>query len=840
MNDKKDLNILNQSLEQIMSDRFGRYSKYVIQGRALPDVRDGLKPVQRRIIYAMNELGLFNEKPFKKSARVVGEVIGKYHPHGDSSIYEAMVRMSQEWKMNEPLIEMHGNKGSIDDDPAAAMRYTETRLSKITKELLIGIKKNTVNFSPNFDDSEKEPTVLPALMPNLLVNGSKGIASGYATEMPPHNLSEIVDAIICKIKSPNARLETLLKFVKGPDFPTGGEIQGNEGIKNAFSSGQGKIIIRSKYKLNNSKTNPSIEITEIPFGVIKSKLVREIDEKRFNNLISGIKSVKDETDRNGISIKIELNPRTNVKPILNYLLSKTDMQIYFNYNNIGIVDRMPKLLSLSDLIDAYIKHQKEVQIAAIQYDFSKNKNKLEIIEGLIKVAQNTSAIIDAIRNVDGSKQGVVKKLMEKFSFTEIQSNAIADLKLYRLSKTDQNIYLEEKKELILKIKNAIKLLNDEKEFNNYLILMLRKLKKKYGSKRKTLITNEIEKIEINMNELIKHEDVWVGLSKKGYLKRVSNKSYESNKINQYGLKEGDKIIFLHKVNTSDKLLIFTSKGNFLTIPVHKINNNKWKEIGKHVNDFVNISIDEEIVDVISVNDFSIDINLIFVTKKGKIKRTKLEDFKVSRITRTWNAIKLNPNDKLITVKPSNGAQNIIIITSNGKAVKYDENEINFQSLKSKGLKGILLLENSYVSGMVIADDEEVIGLISKRGGAKRIKTKNINYGSRTTQGHFIFTLIKSKPHVVIDAKIVKPNDLIQFISKNEEPKIFEFKDINITTENEGFSTLNLNKNFTDGNILVFNRIYKNSKLFQNFKKPLEKEKSKSTKFSIEDMLKKIK
>ena len=839
MNDKKDLNILNQSLEEIMSNRFGRYSKYIIQGRALPDVRDGLKPVQRRIIYAMNELGLFNEKPFKKSARIVGEVIGKYHPHGDSSIYEAMVRMSQEWKMNEPLIEMHGNKGSVDDDPAAAMRYTETRLAKITKELLVGIKKNTVNFAPNFDDSEREPTVLPALVPNLLINGSKGIASGYATEMPPHNLNEIIDAIICKIKSPNARLETLLKYVKGPDFPTGGEIQGEKGIIDAFSNGKGKIIIRSKYKVNDSKTNPYIEITEIPFGVIKSKLVREIDEKRFNNLISGIKNVSDETDRNGISIKIELNPKTFVKPILNYLLSKTDMQIYFNYNNIGIVNRMPKLLSLSDLIDAYIKHQKEVQIASIKYDLSKNKNKLEIIEGLIKVAQNTKNIINAIRTAEGSKQGVIKKLMEQFSFTKIQSNAIADLKLYRLSKTDQNIYLKEKKELIIKIEKATKLLNNENEFNNYLILLLRNLKKKYGSKRKTSITSEIEKIEINMNELIKHEDVWIGLSKKGYLKRISNRSYEFNKMYKYSLKEEDKIVYFHKVNTSDKLLIFTSKGNFLTIPVHKIDDNKWKEIGKHINDFVNIGVDEEIIDAISVNDFSLKIHFVFATKNGKIKRVKLKDFEVSRFKKSLTAIKLDHNDELIAVKPSGKNQNLIVITNKGKAVKYNQNKINVQSLKSKGMKGILLPKKTYVSAMVLANEEDVIGMISKRGGAKRIKAKNINSSLRDTEGNFIFPAIKSRPHILIDAKIVKPNILIKFINKNNELKTFYFKEVLITTINEGFSIINSLKNVVDGSILSFNRIHKDSKLFEDFKEIPKKTPFKAPKISIDDILKKI-
>lgn len=829
---KKLETFLNQSLDTIMSDRFGRYSKYVIQGRALPDVRDGLKPVQRRIIFAMSELGLYSEKPFKKSARIVGEVIGKYHPHGDSSIYEAMVRMGQDWKMNVPLIEMHGNKGSIDDDPAAAMRYTETRLAKITKTLLNGIKKDTVSFAPNFDDSEREPTVLPALMPNLLVNGAKGIASGYATEMPPHNLGEVLDAIIAKIKSPNIRLDTLLQYIKGPDFPTGGEVQGLDGFYSAMERGQGRVVIRSKYNINDSKTNPYIEITEIPFGVVKSKLVREIDEKRFNKAISGIKDVRDETDRNGISIMIELTPGTNPEPILTYLLQKTEMQVYYNYNNVGIINNAPKVLGLIELIDAYLIHQKDVQRKGFKFDLAKDSQRLEIVEGLIKVASIAEEVIDAIRKAEGSKSGVVSALIEQFQFTDLQASAIADLKLYRLSKTDQSIYLNEQKSLQERIAYLKVLLNDELEFDKYLINELREFKKEFATERKTTITSEVEKLDVNMEDLIKHEDIWIGVSRQGYIKRVSNRAYESNELNTYNLKPGDTIAYLHKINTSDKLLVFTSKGRYVLIPTHLIEETKWKDSGKHINDFAAISPEEHIIDAVSVNDFSLPLSLILVTKEGKVKRTKIELFNASRFSKPLVGIKISDTDQLVAVRISNGFNQVAIIATNGKAVKYSETQIPYQGTKSSGVKAISLAENVFVTNMVVGNNKDVIGLISKRGGAKRIKFSDLVPTSRTTQGKEVFRAVKGNPHVVIDARIVEPTTKMTFRDTDEQIKFFEYKDVNITSSEEGFSSIGPSQTL-DGRILKFNRIHEATSLLNSVEEISETEKFKNAEEAIE-------
>ena len=843
MSDKIKETIINQSLDSIMSDRFGRYSKYVIQERALPDARDGLKPVQRRIIYSMSELGLYSHKAFKKSARVVGEVIGKYHPHGDSSIYEAMVRMAQEWKINIPLVEMHGNKGSVDNDPPAAMRYTETRLSKVSNKLIEGIKKNSVSFAPNFDDSEREPTVLPALFPNLLVNGAKGIASGYATEMPPHNLSEVVDAIIAKIKSPNARLRTLMKYIKGPDFPTGGEIQGIDGIYKAFERGQGRIVIRSKYEINNSKTNPFINITEIPYGVVKSKLVRDIDEKRFNRQVSGIKEIRDETDRNGLSIMIELTPGTNPEIIAKYLLSKTEMQIYYNYNNVAIVNNAPKVLSLSELIDSYVKHQRDVQTRSINFDFERDSKRLEIVDGLIKVAGIADDVIDTIRKAEGSKQGVIRALINRFNFTEVQASAIAELRLYRLSRTDQSIYITEQEELNLNITRYKSLLENQSNLDEHIISELREFKKQFGQDRKSIITSEIERIEINVDDLIKHEDVWVGVSKQGYIKRLSNRTYEANKLEQYKVKDNDSLIYIHKINTIDKLLVFTSKGRYIFIPTHKIPEEKWKKVGTHINDFAAIDVDESIVDAISVNDFSLNMNLVLATETGKIKRTPISSFQVSRFSKPLIGIKLI-DDKLVAVRITNGLSNIVMINSNGKAVKYSETTIPLQGTKSKGFKGISLNTNTRVTNLVAGSNTDIIGLISQRGSLKRIKMSEVSSASRMTQGKEFYRQLKNKPHEVIDARVIKSNTTASLTPGGDQDfKVIEMKIVPITSTKEGFSNPVINS--VDGRIIVFNRIHSNSSLVVNISKlsnedvfrKAENDIKKAGNLSIDDILK---
>ncbi len=756
-----------QSLDNIMSDRFARYSKYIIQQRALPDVRDGLKPVQRRILYSMNDLGLQYNKSYKKSARVVGDVIGKYHPHGDSSIYEALVRMAQDWKMGEPLVEMHGNKGSIDDDPAAAMRYTETKLSKISSLMLQDLEKNTVNFSPNFDDTEKEPTVLPSYIPNLLLNGAKGIASGFATEIPPHNLGELLDATIAKIKNPELSWKSLMKYIKGPDFPTGGVIYGIKGIENSFERGQGRITLCSKYVIEKEGKSDVIRIKEIPFGVVKSKLVRDIDEFRVNGQLNGIKEVRDETDRDGISIAIILENEANPQTIVNFLMQKTDMKIYYNYNMVSIVDAAPKILGVDRMIDAYLKHIKEVRTKAIQFDLAKSEKRLEIINGLIRVSQIPDEVIRVIRESSDGKQGVIQNLQEKLGFTLIQATAIAELRLYRLNKTDVSIYYSEKKELEEKISYFKLLLSDSNEFDKHLISLFKDIKKEYAHERKTQIIEEEININIKQDELIKSEECWISLSLDGYLKRFSNRIYEANEISTFGVKNEDKIIYIDKSNTLNKLLIFTSLGNYAIVPVHKINESKWKDEGQFITDFVEISTNEKIVSVIDVTSFDIKAFVVLVTKFGIGKRVLLKDFEASRISKTMKAISFKKNnDILVNAKISNGIEDVIIITNTTHTVKFSENELPILSAKASG-NTLIKVEHNWVTAFGISNNNESITFISGTNGYKNIKFSLIAYTSRATKGQQLIKNLNSKK-VIRD--IIK-NQKTQFIVNKSDNTI---------------------------------------------------------------------
>ncbi|MCP4337159.1 MAG: DNA topoisomerase IV subunit A [Mycoplasma sp.] len=833
--------VLNQSLDTIMSDRFGRYSKYIIQDRALPDARDGLKPVQRRILYAMNDLGLTHKKTFKKSARIVGEVIGKYHPHGDSSIYEAMVRMSQDWKINMPLVTMHGNNGSIDDDPAAAMRYTEVRLSKLSSELLRGIKYNTVSFAPNFDDSESEPTVLPAGFPNLLVNGAKGIAAGYATEMPPHNLGEIIDASIAFIKNNYINLSDLMKYVKGPDFPTGGIVQGKKGIISAFEVGKGRMIIRSKVEINNSKTKPSIIVTEIPYGVIKSKLVRDIDEIRFNKSIYGIKEVIDETDRNGIHINIRLNPEANIELILNYLYKKTDLQIYYNYNNIAIKDRVPKLLSLSNLIEAFISHQRNVQTSKLKYKLDKDKTRHEIVTGLVRVAGIADQVIKVIRNAPGSKSGVVKDLIENFEFTQIQASAIAELRLYRLSSTDQSIYIKEKMDLEERIILCKKILNSEEEMNNYIISKLKEIKKEFATPRKTLIETEMAKIEIKPEDLIKNEDLYVAVTKMGYLKSFSNRAFESNNIVDFGMKEGDSLIFLEKTNTLSKLIVLCDDGKYIYIPVHQIKDIKFKSIGQHINDFASLNPLSSILTAFSISNFSLKANILMVTKLGKTKRVNISEFETTRYKKSLIAFKLTDEDKLTSAKLTNGNMEVLIISSNSKAVKYNESTIPLQGIKASGVIGISLNDN-YVTGLVVAKKEDIITLATNKGGIKRMYMNKILSSSRSTKGKSLFKEVKSQSQIVIEGFASNPTSQVLFNSPTEIT-LHKVNKVGISDYNSGFSLIKKTKEMYVPKSFGFDNLDKNSTLldiknisdeeaFENAEKEIEK----ISQLSLDDIL----
>lgn len=731
--------IVRENLDTVVADRFSRYSKYVIQQRALPDVRDGLKPVQRRILYSMYDLGLQHNKPFKKSARVVGDVIGKYHPHGDSSIYDAMVRMGQEWKMGHTLVEIHGNVGSIDDDPAAAMRYTEARLSEIADYVIGDIKKNTVKFAPNFDDSEKEPVVMPVLIPNLLINGSTGIASGFATEMPPHNLNEILDAAIAKIKNPAIELSKLAKIIQGPDFPTGGVIYGTDGIYEAFERGKGRITLASRYNVYSDNKYKYIEITEIPYGVIKSKLVHEIDLIVDSEEVAGLIEVKDQTDRNGINILITLDKNVNENVIVNYLFLKTQMRIYYNYNNVVIDNHTPKTMGISALLDAYLKHVKDVKVKTIEFDLIKHKARLEIVIGFLKVAKITDKVIEVIRKSEDSKQGVIDNLMSAFDFTLNQATAIAELRLYKLSKTDEHTFMFEKQELEEKIKQCELLLTNPDEFNNYLVSLFRDLKHKFGRIRRTSI--EIEQINssVNQEDLVKEEEVFLGISKFGYIKKVSKKTYESNLITTYGIKEDDNILFYDIASSLDKLLLFTNLGNYAYLPVFKVNESKWKEFGIHLSDFVDLSSGEEIVSVIKVSDFDVTNYVCMFTKKGQGKKVLLKDFDVSRFSKTFVAMKLKNDDELISAKLSNGLKDVLLITKNNFASLYSENDVPIYGLKSNGNKACYLANGDELVSFTVVKPNDSVALVSQSNKVRLINVSEISRVSKQNKGVSIFS-----------------------------------------------------------------------------------------------------
>ncbi|WP_029906422.1 DNA topoisomerase IV subunit A [Mycoplasmopsis opalescens] len=778
--------IIAENLDSIMADRFSRYSKYIIQQRALPDVRDGLKPVQRRILFSMFNLGLQFNKPYKKSARVVGDVIGKYHPHGDSSIYEALVRMAQDWKMGHTLVEMHGNIGSIDDDPAAAMRYTEARLAKISELVLGDIKKNTVKFAPNFDDSEIEPVVLPSMIPNLLINGAKGIASGFATEMPPHNLGEVLDGAIAKIKNPALTLEKLMKIIKGPDFPTGGVIYGSKGIYESFERGRGRITLASKYRTFKDNKNKFIEILEIPYGVIKNKLVHDIDTKISTNSINGLLEIKDQSDRNGISILITCEKDANTDAILNYLFQKTELKIYYSYNNVAILENSPRLLSLQNLLDEYIKHIKDVKKKTLLFDLAKYETRLEIVDGFIKVSEITDAVIKVIRESYDSKNGVIQNLIKSFDFTLNQATAIAELRLYKLSRTDKEAFLLEKEELLKNIALCKLYLNDEGEFNKFLISILSEIKREFATPRKTEILDEEMHIKIEESELIKSEVAYVSVTKSGYLKRFNKKTYDSNSLINFGIKEDDQLIYFAENNTINQLLLFTNFGNYAQIPVYKIPESKWKENGLHISSLVAMEPGEEFVSVVNVTDFKINNYIILMSSKGQAKRTLLSDFEVQRANKTFTAIGLKKGDTLVSAKISNGYKDIFVISEKGLASLYPETEIQVYGTKSNGTISSGIASSDKVSAFVPVNNDDEIVMLANNKFLKRLKVNQVIKIGRKNRGKPVF--MSNKFNQMIINEVVANNSVAQLFSINDANDIYNEKiaDYPLTTKEEGF------------------------------------------------------
>lgn len=765
--------IYDYSLEEIMGDRFGRYSKAIIQDRAIPDARDGLKPVQRRILYSMHRGHHTCDKPYVKSARSVGDVIGKYHPHGDTSIYDAMVRMSQWWKQNTPYIDMHGNNGSMDGDSPAAMRYTEARLSKISNELLKDLDKDTILWAPNFDDTLLEPTVLPARFPNLLVNGANGISAGYATNIPPHNLGEVIDATIKRIDSPNCTLDTIMKCIQGPDFPTGGIVEGIEGIRAAFETGRGKVIVRSKIEFESKKGKEQIVITEIPFDVNKSNLVKKMEDIRIDKKVEGISDVRDESDREGLRIVVELKKDASKELVLNYLLKNTELQIAYHYNMVAIVNRRPMTLGVPALLDAYIKHQKEVILKRTQFDLSVAKKRIHIVEGLVKAISILDEVIQTIRK-SKNKGDAKENLVKEFQFTEEQAEAIVMLQLYKLTNTDVTILQEELEKLKMIIKGLEVILQDEEKLKGVMKEELRKIKKEYATPRKSEIKEEITEIKIDTREMISKEDVVVVVTHDGYVKRVSKRSYAQAE-GETTLKEGDYVIGKYQVNTLNTILLFTDLGNYLFVPVHEIPDLKWKELGKHISNIIKLSSEENIIGSIPVYHFDQEQVITTVSKNGMIKRSMLKDFEVQRYSKPMTCMKLKADDQLMFVSNSSHSE-LFLTTHLGYALWYDINEVPITGVKASGVKAITLKNDTVVGAHLFDGSIEYLTVFTEKNTAKRIKLSEFDKTTRARRGIQIVRDVKTNPYYIRHTFMMTSKQELCLATKEKQKicKITEF------------------------------------------------------------------
>jgi topoisomerase-4 subunit A len=760
--------IYDYALEEIMGDRFGRYSKSIIQDRAIPDVRDGLKPVQRRILYAMYRSHNTYDKPTRKSAKAVGEIMGNYHPHGDSSIYDAMVRMSQWWKQNACYIEMQGNNGSMDGDGAAAMRYTEARLSKITNELLKDIDKDTVEMVNNFDDTLKEPTVLPAKYPNLLVNGTTGISAGYATNIPPHNLGEVIDATIKRIDSPNCYLDTILDIIKGPDFPTGAIVEGKKGIEEAYKTGRGKVMVTAKYEFQKEKSKEQVVITEIPFEVNKLALVKKMQDIIYDKKIEGVIEARDESDRmNPVRIVIELKKDADKEFIMNYFLKNTDLQISYNFNMVAIVNKRPMTIGVLPMLDAYIAHQKEVITRRTKYDLEFAKARMHIVEGLIKALSILDEVIKTIR-ASKNKSDAILNLVKEYDFTEKQADAIVTLQLYRLTNTDVHELEEEHKNLELIISNLQSILEDPEKLKSVMKEELRNIKKEYAHERLTQIKDEITEIKLDTTKMIPKEDVIVSVTKEGYVKRVSLRSYDA--LIDTNVKEGDYTIGTFKMSTMDTLLLFTDLGNYVYIPVYDLPDLKWKDLGKHISNLVPIQADENIIACLPVSNFKEEKDITIFTKNGMVKRTFLNEFKVQRYSKPITCMKLKENDKVVSVQVEN-SDKVFITTKNGYGLTYYKEEIPITGLKTSGVKAISLKNDEVVSAHLYNDNYEYLTVITQKGTAKRIKLTEFELTSRARKGVQIIREVKTNPYYILKTFIIHYKETIGYKTRAEAKEI---------------------------------------------------------------------
>ncbi|HFI0036813.1 TPA: DNA topoisomerase IV subunit A [Streptococcus suis] len=764
-------NIQNMSLEDIMGERFGRYSKYIIQERALPDIRDGLKPVQRRILYSMNKDGNTFDKGYRKSAKSVGNIMGNFHPHGDFSIYDAMVRMSQDWKNREILVEMHGNNGSMDGDPPAAMRYTEARLSEMAGYLLADIEKKTVPFAWNFDDTEKEPTVLPAAFPNLLVNGATGISAGYATDIPPHNLAEVIDAVVYMIDHPTAKLEKLMEFLPGPDFPTGAIIQGADEIKKAYETGKGRVVVRSRCDIEQLKAGKKqIVITEIPYEVNKAVLVKKIDDVRVNNKVPGIAEVRDESDRTGLRIAIELKKDSDEQTILNYLYKYTDLQINYNFNMVAIDNFTPRQVGLQKILSSYIAHRREIIIARSKFDKEKAEKRLHIVEGLIRVISILDEVIALIRASE-NKADAKENLKISYDFSEEQAEAIVTLQLYRLTNTDIVTLENEEAALREQIQTLAAIIGDERTMFNLMKKELREVKKQFGNPRLSELQDQAEAIEIDTASLIVEEETFVSVTKAGYIKRTSPRSFNASTLEEMGKRDDDQLIFLQNAKTTHHLLLFTNLGNVIYRPVHELTDIRWKDIGEHLSQtLMNFDTNEEVIFAELVENFD-EGTYFAVTKYGQIKRVERKEFAPWRTykSKSTKYAKLkDAEDVVITVSPV-VLDDIMLITEKGYALRFNIEEVPIIGAKAAGVKAVNLKDEDVVTAAFISNTSSVY-LLTQRGSLKRMATEEIPVTSRAKRGLQVLRELKAKPHRVFAAGpvLTDQGDFDLFSTANED------------------------------------------------------------------------
>ncbi|MBR0385147.1 MAG: DNA topoisomerase IV subunit A [Erysipelotrichaceae bacterium] len=793
MKTKQETIVVREPLDDLISERYGESAKYIIQDRALPDARDGLKPVQRRILYAMYKDGNTADKAFRKSAKTVGLVIGNYHPHGDSSVYEAMVRLSQDWKQNIPLVEMHGNNGSIDDDPAAAMRYTEARLAAISDTLLKDIDKDTVSWTPNFDDTENEPTVLPAKFPNLLVNGATGIAAGYATNIPPHNLQEIVQGTIYRINNPDCSLDAIMDIIKGPDFPTGGIVQGIQGIRDAFTTGKGRVVVRSKVSIESTKSVQQIIVSEIPFEVIKVNLVKKIDEIRFNHDIEGILDVRDESDRNGLRIVIDVNKDSDANNILNYLYKNTDLQVYYSYNMIAIVDQRPVQLGLLEALDSYIAFRKDVVIARSHFEFNKRIERCHILEGLIKAVSILDEIIKIIRS-SKDKADAKNRLIKAYEFTEPQAEAIVTLRLYRLTNTDIFELKNEFATLVGELKELKEIIENPKKLNQVICEELQEVAEKFAEERKTVIEHEVSDIQIDKASMIANEHVVITLSRDGYAKRVSMRSYSSNE-SLTGIKEDDQLIGYLEADTIDSMLAFTASGEYVCLPIYQLKEAKWKDIGDHVSSMVKLNNSEKFVGACLVKDFNTYAWIVTLSSGGMIKKSAVNQWQLQRNSRSSQAMKLDDGDSVIAAAVVYENDEVILVSRDGYCMRFPVKDIPEVGVKSKGVIACRLSGDDVLVSMAIANGSGTEAVfMTGRAGAKRIKIGEIEETRRATKGLLIAKKNKTNPHEVRYCFYGNLSDSLNLYT-DEGKMDLSFRDVGLMNKDARFSNPLTNRPF---------------------------------------------